>query len=85
MLGVINRHYYTCCRDGKYEQNKKPRLGAVSYILPNICNTCSCEYQLPTTPYVAVHYEKVGGPEQVRQMGNSCLRAGLFSSVLCMH
>ena len=26
MLGVINRHYYTCCRDGKYEQNKKPRL-----------------------------------------------------------
>ena len=26
ILGVINRHYYVCCRDGKYEENKKPRF-----------------------------------------------------------
>jgi hypothetical protein len=26
MKGVINRHYYVCCRDGKYEENKKPRF-----------------------------------------------------------
>lgn len=24
--GVVTRHYYVCCRDGKYAENKKPRI-----------------------------------------------------------
>ena len=24
--GVTNRHYYTCCCDGKYEEKRKPRV-----------------------------------------------------------
>ena len=24
--GVTNRYYYVCCRDGKYVENKKPRI-----------------------------------------------------------
>ena len=24
--GVVNRYYYVCCRDGKYVENRKPRI-----------------------------------------------------------
>ena len=26
--GVVNRFYYVCCRDGKYTENKKPRINS---------------------------------------------------------